>query len=48
MVTLAKFYFHIKHYYFIILSSLNVCRDFEWPYPLASACIFSKSTSEGG
>ena len=27
---------------------MNVCRDFERPYLLASACIFSKSTSGGG
>lgn len=45
MVTPTKFYFCIKCYHFIFLSFVNICGDSEWPCPLASACIFNKSTS---
>lgn len=44
-VTLAKVYFRIKRYHFIILSFVDICSDSEWPYPLSSACIFNKCTS---
>lgn len=45
MVTLAKFYIRTQCYHFITLSFVDTCSDSEWPYPLASACIFNKSTS---